>query len=120
MRDESPPPRTKNAKQLAAIKRLARALLVEARSLEEEQDYRAETGDGREDEAGFYETVKAYEIFLIRSALSKSQGSQARAARLLGLKPTTLNHKIKAYDIRADPEGTERSNAAAAGGCSEP
>ena len=34
-------------------------------------------------------------------ALGRTSGSQTRAARLLGLKPTTLNAKIKRYGITA-------------------
>ena len=51
----------------------------------------------------FYEEVQRFEISLIRTALSRTGGHQRRAARLLGIKPTTLNNKIKFYniDIRA-------------------
>jgi DNA-binding protein Fis len=48
----------------------------------------------------FYEEVKRFEIDLIRRALDQTAGHQSRAARLLGLNATTLNSKIKAYDIR--------------------
>src|SRR5215212_6200490 len=41
------------------------------------------------------------EVRLIRTALGRTSGSQTRAARLLGLKPTTLNAKIKRYGILA-------------------
>ena len=47
----------------------------------------------------FYEEVRRFEIDLIRTALKLSGGSQTRAARLLHLNPTTLNSKIKYYDI---------------------
>ena len=43
--------------------------------------------------------VKRYEIALIRAALGKADGSQTRAARMLGVKVTTLNTKIKRYQI---------------------
>ena len=36
---------------------------------------------------------------LIARALELSGGNQARAARLLGLGTTTLNYKIKAYEM---------------------
>jgi DNA-binding NtrC family response regulator len=48
----------------------------------------------------FYEEVKRFEIDLIRRALDQTAGHQSRAARLLGLNATTLNSKIKTYDIR--------------------
>jgi transcriptional regulator with GAF, ATPase, and Fis domain len=44
--------------------------------------------------------VKRFEIDLIRAALIKTRGNQALAARLLGVKHTTLNSKIKRYQIR--------------------
>ena len=43
--------------------------------------------------------VKRFESKLIREALVKTGGHQARAARLLGVKNTTLNAKIKRYQI---------------------
>lgn len=43
--------------------------------------------------------VQRFEIELIRSALSRTMGNQTRAARLLGIKLTTLNSKIKRYGI---------------------
>jgi len=38
---------------------------------------------------------------LISRALEVTGGNQARAAKLLGLGTTTLNYKIKAYEIKA-------------------
>jgi transcriptional regulator with GAF, ATPase, and Fis domain len=49
--------------------------------------------------ARFAEEVRQFEMSLIRTALGRTSGSQTRAARLLGLKPTTLNAKIKRYGI---------------------
>ena len=46
-----------------------------------------------------YEELRQYEINLIRWALRQSRGRQKTAARLLGIKPTTLNNKIKQYNI---------------------
>ena|SRR5258706_10850597 len=43
--------------------------------------------------------VKQFEIDLIRIALDRTDGNQTRAARLLGVKLTTLNTKIKKYKI---------------------
>lgn len=45
------------------------------------------------------EEVRRFEIELITSALLETQGHQQRAARLLGVKLTTLNGKIKRYEI---------------------
>jgi DNA-binding NtrC family response regulator len=47
----------------------------------------------------FYDEVRRFEILLIERALLHSGGSQVRAASLLGLKTTTLNSKIKGYNI---------------------
>ncbi len=47
----------------------------------------------------FYDEVKRFETALIKLALEHSDGNQARAARLLGLRATTLNSKIKIYQI---------------------
>ncbi|HYP01917.1 MAG TPA: helix-turn-helix domain-containing protein [Pyrinomonadaceae bacterium] len=46
-----------------------------------------------------YEELRQYEIDLIHWALRQARGKQKLAARLLGIKPTTLNNKIKQYDI---------------------
>jgi transcriptional regulator with GAF, ATPase, and Fis domain len=47
----------------------------------------------------FYDEVRRFEIDLIRRALEQTGGHQSRAARLLGMNATTLNSKIKAYNI---------------------
>jgi len=47
----------------------------------------------------FYDEVKRFEIDLIRRALDQTGGHQSRAARLLGLNATTLNSKIKSYNL---------------------
>ncbi|MEP6818118.1 MAG: helix-turn-helix domain-containing protein [bacterium] len=47
----------------------------------------------------FYDEVKRFETGLIRLALDHTRGHQAQAARLLRIKPTTLNSKIKLYGI---------------------
>ena len=49
--------------------------------------------------ARYSEEVRQFEVNLIRTALGRTSGSQIRAAKLLGLKPTTLNAKIKRYNI---------------------
>jgi DNA-binding NtrC family response regulator len=50
----------------------------------------------------FYDEVRKYEIDLIRRALKQTGGHQSRAARLLGLNATTLNSKIKSYNIQIE------------------
>jgi DNA-binding NtrC family response regulator len=51
----------------------------------------------------FYDEVRRFEIDLIRRALDQTGGHQSRAARLLGMNPTTLNSKIKTYNINLRP-----------------
>jgi DNA-binding NtrC family response regulator len=43
--------------------------------------------------------VRRFEIGLIRYALQRTGGHQARAAALLGMKATTLNSKVKLYRL---------------------
>jgi two-component system response regulator PilR (NtrC family) len=47
----------------------------------------------------FYDAVARYERGLIESALHQAGGVQKQAAEILGLKPTTLNEKIKRLGI---------------------
>ncbi|HYY57287.1 MAG TPA: sigma-54 dependent transcriptional regulator [Pyrinomonadaceae bacterium] len=51
----------------------------------------------------FYEEVRHFEMDLIRRALEQTGGHQSRAARLLGMNATTLNSKIKTYNISLRP-----------------
>jgi DNA-binding NtrC family response regulator len=44
--------------------------------------------------------MRRFEIALIRAALVESRGNQVLAARLLGVKHTTLNSKIKRYQLQ--------------------
>ena len=52
-----------------------------------------------DDGIDFYDEVKRFEIDLIKRALLQTGGHQGRAAQLLNLKITTLNSKIKHYNI---------------------
>jgi DNA-binding NtrC family response regulator len=61
-------------------------------------DAAVETG-GECDALSLSEQVRRFEAELIRSALIKTGGRQRRAARLLGVKVTTLHTKIKRYHI---------------------
>ena len=46
------------------------------------------------------EAVASYERRLIKEALARSAGVQRQAARLLGIRPTTLNEKLKRLGLR--------------------
>lgn len=70
------------------------------------------------------ERVEAYERRLIVVALERARGNQHRAALALGVRPTTLNEKLKRFGIgvvrhvvdleRPDPEERRRVMAALA------
>ena len=51
---------------------------------------------------GLQEEMQRYESELIRDALHRTRGNQRRAAKLLGVKVTTLNCKIKRLGIQTD------------------
>jgi transcriptional regulator with GAF, ATPase, and Fis domain len=82
-----------HSSKTTTLKQLALKLLIEAQSLNEVPTL--DVGNGID----FYEEVKRFEVDLIQSALSFAGGNQVRAARLLNMKVTTLNSKIKHYDI---------------------
>jgi transcriptional regulator with GAF, ATPase, and Fis domain len=82
---------------------LADALLMEAETLARDKAFTEEATRLKPlDIVGginFYDEVQRFETHLIKMALSKTGGNQAKAARLLGIKPTTLNSKIKLFKI---------------------
>ena len=95
--------RVQPARRAEKIREMASALLEEAASLEHESGM-AEVAAAVEtlnDGSGidFFDEVQRFEIRLIRRALELAGGNQARAARLLGLGNTTLNYKIKSYQL---------------------
>jgi two-component system NtrC family response regulator len=47
------------------------------------------------------EALASYERRLIKEALDRASGVQRQAARLLGIRPTTLNEKLKRLGLRA-------------------
>ena len=91
--------------RLNKIREMASALMEEADLLEHENGL-AETSAVVENlnlksHVDFFDEVKRFEVRLISRALEVTGGNQARAAKLLGLGTTTLNYKIKAYEIKA-------------------
>lgn len=85
--------------RLGLVKELTIALMDELRSLEFAD--RRRTSESLD----FNAEVRRFEVDLIRQALTRTAGHQTRAARLLGIKLTTLHDKIKRYDI--DPRNLE-------------
>ena len=79
--------------KIKALKQLTVKLLREIQSLTEVHTVSIDDG------LDFYDEVSRFEIELIQRALLHTAGHQGRAARLLNLKVTTLNSKIKHYKI---------------------
>jgi transcriptional regulator with GAF, ATPase, and Fis domain len=78
---------------LLNLRDAALTLLKEVESLTNGQKSRANGKFALHDE------VQRYEIDLIRGALKRTRGNQRRAAKLLGVKVSTLNCKIKRFGI---------------------
>jgi DNA-binding NtrC family response regulator len=83
---------------------LAFSLLRETETLARDNAFTESSGQLKsldlEQGIDFNEEVKQFEIGLITLALNHVGGTQAKAARLLRIKPTTLNSKIKALGIQ--------------------
>ena len=95
--DVSRRPTTTDAR-IGALKILAGSLLNRIEALEKE------IAEGRTSPLDLKEEVQRFEAELIRNALIRTGGRQRRAARLLGMKVTTLNTKIRRYGIFLDHE----------------
>jgi transcriptional regulator with GAF, ATPase, and Fis domain len=78
---------------ITSLRELTFKLLRKVESISEPQALDVEKG------VDFYDEVSRFEIDLIKRALIQTGGHQRRAARLLNLKVTTLNSKIKHYNI---------------------
>lgn len=89
-------PKADLTSKTTALKRLVQSLLMEVQSLDDIPILDFRQG------IDFYDEVRRFEIALIQHALLQTSGHQMRAARLLNMKVTTLNSKIKHYDIRLD------------------
>jgi DNA-binding NtrC family response regulator len=80
--------------KIKTLKELTLALLQEVESLKGNSAFEGKPS------INFDEEVRNFETDLIRWALIQTGGHQRRAARILNLKVTTLNAKIKRYGIR--------------------
>jgi transcriptional regulator with GAF, ATPase, and Fis domain len=81
------------AGSIGALKELVLRLLREVQGIAEITPQNLNAG------LDFYDEVSRFEIDLIRRALLQTGGHQVQAAKLLNLKVTTLNSKIKHYNI---------------------
>ena len=79
--------------QIESLREITLSLLTELESLG------SLTEPAPEGNLRLGDEVRRFEIALIRAALIKTKGNQARAARLLGVKHTTLNAKVKRYQL---------------------
>jgi DNA-binding NtrC family response regulator len=79
--------------QLESMKIVVLALLNRIDALEEQVSWR------RSEQLDLREEVNQFEEALIRAALTSTKGRQRRAARVLGMKVSTLNAKIKRYHV---------------------
>lgn len=97
---ETPPKRSELARHnLDNLREAALSVLKELDSLTSNQPE-------PERKLGLQEEVQRYEMELIRNALQRTRGNQRKAAKLLGVKVTTLNCKIKRYGIAFAPTET--------------
>ena len=78
---------------IATLRELVLRLLCEVQTINEVSPLTIDQG------LDFYAEVSRFEIDLIKRALLQTGGHQVRAAKLLNLKVTTLNSKIKHYQI---------------------
>ena len=97
------------------LKSVALALISEGVAQAREPASGAEPPDAPA-EMSFYEEVRRFEIRLITRALRLAHGKQTEAARLLGLKPTTLNAKMKQYQMRGNDRASDSPQPPSDGG----
>jgi len=85
------------ARKVESLREVALSLLKQVEQLEESLSVR-----GAARSADLHTEVQRFETEIIRDALKKTGGHQRRAARMLGVKVSTLNAKIRRYGIRPE------------------
>lgn len=86
--------------RLEALKVLSQSLLREVEALKNNNKSESEViNEVRDGNIDLEKEVQKYEVELIRCALVRTGGKQRRAAKLLNVKISTLNAKIKRYGI---------------------
>jgi len=102
----NPPVRSPGVEEarIASLKVLAMTLLRQVESLE------TQIASDNVPELNLQTEVHRFEAAIIRSALAKTGGRQRRAAKLLGVKVTTLNTKIKRLKILVDEPASDEAD----------
>ena len=97
----APAPDQAASVRLKTLREMTLALLQEIESIKGHGSFESRPT------VDFADEVRRFETDLIRWALMRTGGHQRRAARMLNLKVTTLNAKIKRYRIQphAQPAG---------------
>jgi DNA-binding NtrC family response regulator len=90
----APAPDQATSVRLKTLREMTLALLQEIESIKGHGSFEARPT------VDFADEVRRFETDLIRWALLRTGGHQRRAARILNLKVTTLNAKIKRYRIQ--------------------
>lgn len=85
--------KNKIGQKIDYLREVTAALLDEVRNLSSLKTVNLEG------EVNFNEEVRRFQIYLIEHALKETGGNQKEAARWLNINPTTLNAKIKRYNI---------------------
>jgi DNA-binding NtrC family response regulator len=80
--------------KIAMVKKIVLALLSEIEDIQNIQSINID------DCIDLSEEVRRFEMELINKALQLTSNHQARAARILRIKATTLNAKIKRYNLQ--------------------
>jgi len=98
------PTESETGRRIQQLAQLAKALASEVEAMQAELSHdrrQSKQIDFDRDGIDFYEEVERYEIELIKKALQASGGNQTQAAKLLRMKSTTLNAKMKHYGLIA-------------------
>ena len=85
------------ARKVESLREVALSLLKQVEQLEESLSAR-----GASRSTDLHAEVQRFETEIIRDALKKTGGHQRRAARMLGVKVSTLNAKIRRYGIHPE------------------
>lgn len=102
------PSSRKERKESTSLDARVRSLKILALTLSREiEALEAQNAPGIRGALDLQTEVRRFEAEIIRSALIQTRGRQRPAARLLGMKPTTLNSKVKRYRIDVKEEADE-------------